>query len=486
MARLIVRIRTVSYSKGTVGDSNPNPDPKAAARPRDRAHPPSMDTLLHAPEAEEPLRSFGRTAVKEELRRAMAGGETRAEALWESARAALGRRFAPTLERAINGTGVLLHTNLGRAPLPEVARAALLEAASGYSTLEYDPARGVRGRRQDHVRRLARDVFGADDAIAVNNNAASVLLALSALARGREVLVSRGELVAIGGSFKIPEILEASGARLREVGTTNRTTAEDYRRAFSSEVSLLLSVHPSNYEIRGYTRHPAPAELAGLAREAGVPWLHDQGTGCVAPLEEFGLESEPTVAECLAAGADLVTFSADKLFSGPQAGFLVGREDLVKKAAAHPVARAVRPDKLTLAALAATLAAWKTGGWRAFPVYRAAAAALAELEERGRRILDAAFSSAGDALSGEVVASSAAFGGGTSPEKLFPSRALAIRGRDLSADALAASLRTARPPIVARVEKGVVLLDLRSIAPEEDALVTAALRARSANEIIAP
>ena len=434
-----------------------------------------MDALLNGAEAEEPLRRFGRQAVKEELRRAMADGETRPEALWEAAREALVRRFAPTLERAINATGVLLHTNLGRAPLPEPARAAMLEVATGYSTVEYDPGRGARGRRQDHVRALARDVFGCPDAIAVNNNAGAVLLALAALSRGREVLVSRGELVAIGGSFKIPEILEASGARLREVGTTNRTTADDYRRAFSPELALILSVHPSNYEIRGYTRRPAPAELATLAREAGVPWLHDQGTGCVVALEEFGVAGEPTVAECLDAGADLVTFSGDKLFSGPQAGFLAGREDLVKRAATHPVARAVRLDKLTLAGLAATLAGWKTGAWRSFPIYRAAAATVAELEERGRRILDASLRSA--TLIGEVVPSRAAFGGGTSPEKLFESRALALRHPDTTADALAARLRAGKPPIVARVESGAVLLDLRTISPDEDAVVTASLGA---------
>ena len=433
-----------------------------------------MDALLHEADAEELLRRFGRQAVKEELRRAMAGGETRPEALWDTARDALVRRFAPTLERAINGTGVLLHTNLGRAPLPETARAAMLDVASGYSTVEYDPGRGARGRRQDHVRALAKDVFGCADAIAVNNNAGAVLLALAALARGREVLVSRGELVAIGGSFKIPEILEASGARLREVGTTNRTTVEDYRRAFSPEVALILSVHPSNYEIRGYTRRPAPAELASLAREAGVPWIHDQGTGCIVALEEFGVAGEPTVAECFAAGADLVTFSGDKLFSGPQAGFLAGREDLVKRAAAHPVARAVRLDKLTLAGLAATLAAWKTGAWRSFPIYRAAAATLPELEERGRRILDASL--AGGAWSAEVAASRTAFGGGTSPEKLFESRALSLRHATIPAGALATRLRKGKPPIVGRVEDGAVLLDLRSIAPEEDAVVAEALR----------
>lgn len=438
-----------------------------------RNHPPSMDALLKADSASTALALYGREAVKEELRRAMSAGETRPAALWEAAREALGRRFAPTLVRAVNGTGVLLHTNLGRAPLAAAARAALSEAAAGYSTLEYDPSRGTRGKRQDHVRALSRDLFDCADALAVNNNAAAILLALSALARGRSVLVSRGELVAIGGSFKIPEILEASGARLCEVGTTNRTTAEDYRRAFSPEVALLLSVHPSNYEIRGYTRRPAPHELALLAREAGVPWLHDQGTGAVVPLDAFGVADEPTVAECLAAGADLVTFSADKLFSGPQAGLLAGRADLVARAAAHPVARAVRPDKLTLAALAATLAGWKTGAWRQFPVYAAAGSPLEALEARGKLLCAAAGSPGGVAC--RVAPSLAAFGGGTSPEKLFPSRALALTHATASADTLAARLRSGRPPVVGRVESGRVLLDLRSIQPDEDPIVAAAL-----------
>ena len=347
---------TLPYSKGTVSQPTASPP-----------HPPSMDALLHEPTAAALMERFGREALKEELRRAISGGQTRPAALLERAGQELSRRFSATLIPVINGTGVLLHTNLGRAPLPEAARAALERVAAGYSSLELDPIRGERGRRQDHVRALACDVFGCEDALAVNNNASAVLLALAALARGRSVLVSRGELVAIGGSFQIPEILEASGARLREVGTTNRTTAEDYRRAFSPEVALILSVHPSNYEIRGYVRRPSGADLRALASEAGVPWIHDQGTGCVVPLDEFGIPDEPTVAQCLAAGADLVTFSGDKLFSGPQAGFLVGKRDLVARAAAHPVARAVRPDKLALAALAATLAGWKTGSLAVVP-----------------------------------------------------------------------------------------------------------------------
>jgi L-seryl-tRNA(Ser) seleniumtransferase len=435
-----------------------------------------MDSLLARPETAEPLGLYGREAVKEELRRAIAGGETEAEALIAQARDALHARFSPSLVRAVNATGVLLHTNLGRAPLPETARAAIARVASGYSTLEYEAAGGRRGKRQDHVRRAARELFGAEDAVAVNNNAAAVFLSLAALARGRIVLVSRGELVAIGGSFKIPEILEASGAQLREVGTTNRTTAEDYRRALSDDVAMLLTVHPSNYEIRGYVSSPAPHEIARIAREAGVPWLHDQGTGCVVPLDEFGVVGEATVAECLGMGADLVTFSGDKLFSGPQAGLVVGRADLVARIAEHPIARVVRPDKLTLAALAATLAAWKTGRWRDFPVYRGAAAPLDGLEARGERIRSGAPSDRDGGRTIEIVESLAVFGGGTSPEKRFASRALAVSVAGLSPDEIASRLRAATPPVVGRVEEGRVLLDLRSILPEEDGIVERALR----------
>jgi len=431
-----------------------------------------MDSLLGSEAAREPLRLYGRDAVKEELRRAIASGHTLPHALLDAAAEALSRRFAATLSRAINATGVLLHTNLGRSPLSEPAREALGEVAAGYSTLEYDPQTGQRGKRQDHVRGLARDLFGAPDALAVNNNAAALLLALTALARGRLVVVSRGELVAIGGSFKIPEILEASGARLLEVGTTNRTTIEDYRRGLGPDVAMVLTVHPSNYEIRGYTARPAPEEIAALARETRVVWLHDQGTGCVEPLDEFGLPGEPTVARCLADGADLVTFSGDKLFCGPQAGLVVGRADLVATLAGHPVARAVRPDKLTLAALAATLAAWKRGAWREFPVYRAAARPLAELERRGTALAAAAGQGG---IAAEVSGSEAVFGGGTSPEKTFPSRALVLSHDRLGAEELAARLRGRRPPIIGRVEDGRLWLDLRSIEPSEDAQIAAAL-----------
>ncbi len=435
--------------------------------------PPSMDSLLSSGLAQEPLRLYGRTAVKEELRRAIEGGRfDRPEALIEAAKEALARRFAPTLAPAVNATGVLLHTNLGRAPLGEPAREALRAVAAGYSTLEYEAATGRRGKRQDHVRPLVRDVFGVPDGLAVNNNAAALLLALTALARGRQVLVSRGELVAIGGSFKIPEILEASGARLAEVGTTNRTTIDDYRRALTPESTMILTVHPSNYEIRGFTARPAPEEVSALARESRILWLHDQGTGCVEPLDEFGVAGEPTVADCLAAGADLVSFSCDKLLSGPQAGLIVGRAEAVASLASHPVARAVRPDKLTLAALAATLSCWKRGSWRELPIYRAAARSLAELERRGGVLAAAA---SGGLLEVRVEASQAMFGGGTSPEKRFASRALALAHGRFGADELAERLRGRLPPIVGRVEEGRLWLDLRTVEPGEDREIAAAL-----------
>ena len=292
-------------------------------------HPPSMESLLASEAAREPVRRFGREALKEELRRAIAGGSTSPDDLLRRAADALSQRFAPTLSQAINATGVLLHTNLGRSPLSSAAREAVEEVTRGYSTLEYDPATGQRGRRQDHVRSLARDLFGAADVLVVNNNAAALLLALTALARGRRVLVSRGELVAIGGSFKIPEILEASGARLGEVGTTNRTTIEDYRKA--SRIGRRDDPDRPPVQLRDPRVHGAarlPTRSRALAREARIPWLHDQGTGCVEPLDEFGVPGEPHRLRLpLAHGADLVRFSGDKLLGGPQAGLVVGRAE---------------------------------------------------------------------------------------------------------------------------------------------------------------
>ena len=434
-----------------------------------------MDSLLLLPEAAETERVFGRTALKEELRRAIAQGATEPSDLVGRASAR-----ARAAVRADPPAGHQRH----RRPAPHESRALApvrlgprspVEDRGGLLHPRVRP--GDRGGG-DTARTTCGPRRATSSAPRTRSPSTTTRRPSSSASRrsraGRRVLVSRGELVAIGGSFKIPEILESSGAVLAEVGTTNRTSIEDYRRALSPETALLLTVHPSNYEIRGYTRRPQPGEIAALAREAGIPWLHDHGTGCVAALDEFGVPGEATVASCLADGADVVTFSADKLFGGPQAGFIAGKAALVGRIAAHPVARVVRPDKLTLAALAATIAAWKTGKWRESPIYRAAAASLESLEARGGKIRDAAARPAGGPGI-EVVGSTALFGGGTSPEKAFASRALAVSLASAGPEDLAARLREADPPIVARIEGDRVLLDLRSIDPTEDAAVAAAL-----------
>jgi L-seryl-tRNA(Ser) seleniumtransferase len=435
-----------------------------------------MERLLSSSAAAPLIAAHGRLSVKRALRAAIAKGAREGSEIVERASADLAREFRPTLLPVVNATGILLHTNLGRAPLPPVSLEAAAAVSAGYSTLEYDLATGRRGKRQQHVREHLRDLFGAEDALVVNNNASALFLAIGALARGRRVLVSRGELVAIGGSFKIPEILEASGSTLAEVGTTNRTTIADYRRALDPSAALLLTVHPSNYEIRGFTARPSPAQLAAFARESSLPWLHDQGTGGATPLETFGVPGEPTVRDALAAGADLVTCSADKLLGGPQAGLVLGRRDLVAKLAAHPLARVVRPDKLTLAALLPVLELWRAGRHRELPVYRAAGAPIEELEERGHAIVRA-LRARGSRLQISLVASSALFGGGTSPEKAFASRALAVTHEEISSERLLERLRGAPTPVIGRAHEGAVLLDLRSIAPREDAAVVAALTA---------
>jgi L-seryl-tRNA(Ser) seleniumtransferase len=443
-----------------------------------------MERLLSSPPALSLIASHGRPAVKRALRAAIASGATGARQILAQSAEVLDREFRKSLLAAVNATGILLHTNLGRAPLPSGSLEAAASVAGGYSTLEYDLSTGARGKRQRHARGDLCDLFGAEDALVVNNNAAGLFLAVSALARGRRVLVSRGELVAIGGSFKIPEILEAAGASLAEVGTTNRTTIADYRRARDGATALLLTVHPSNYEIRGFTSRPAPQELAGFAREFSLPWLHDQGTGGAAPLDSYGVPGEPTVQDALASGADLVTCSGDKLLGGPQAGLVLGRRDLIEKLASHPIARVVRPDKLTLAALLPVLELWRTGRHGELPIYRAAAAPLESLEKRGDAIRRAV-AERGGKLEITLIPSSALFGGGTSPEKAFPSRALAISHPSISCESLLARLRSGPTPVIGRAHEGRALLDLRTIAPAQDPVLIEALAEIARSEIIA-
>lgn len=432
-----------------------------------------MERILAHPAAGPVLSRYGREAVKTALREVFVEvGTAPMEALLERCSARLTAAFEPELLRVVNATGILIHTNLGRAPLAEPAAEAAARAGRGYQSIEFDLATGRRGSRGVKTRALLARFVGAPEAMIVNNNAAAVLLALATAAAGREVLVSRGELPAIGGSFKIPEILEASGARLREIGTTNRTKIEDYERAWTPAVAAVLTVHPSNYQIRGYVKRPAFEEVARFARRRKIPWIHDQGTGNVVDLTPYGMAGEERVSDSLRAGAALVTFSGDKLFAGPQAGVLAGSSMWIHRCADHPLARALRPDKITLAILFATLADWMTGDLRRFPVFALASETPGELRRRAERIAASA-ARPGTAL--EVIATESLFGGGTTPERTFPSAGLAVQKTGVSAGDLAARLRARRPPIVGRVEGRRLILDLRSVFPEEDDAVVQAL-----------
>jgi L-seryl-tRNA(Ser) seleniumtransferase len=368
---------------------------------------------------------------------------------------------APRLRRVINATGVLVHTNLGRAPLAGEALARVSEATAGYSNLEYELAEGARGSRQDHVAPILRRLTGAEAALVVNNNAAAVMLALAALAEGREVLVSRGELIEIGDGFRIPDVLARSGARLREVGTTNRTRAADYERAIGPDAALLLRVHQSNFRVVGFTEQPRIEELAAVAHAHGLPLVDDLGSGALVDLGD-----EPTARESLEAGADLVCFSGDKLLGGPQAGLVVGRAELVERLRRHPLQRALRADKLTLAALEGTLALHRDAPERV-PVLRMLREDAGTVRARAERLAEL--------VGGAVEDTVARVGGGALPLAELPSHACAVE------EELAAKLRAADPPVVAVVRDGRTLLDCRTIADDEVGEVAAAVcAARSA------
>jgi L-seryl-tRNA(Ser) seleniumtransferase len=373
----------------------------------------------------------------------------------------------------LNASGVVLHTNLGRAPLAPAAIAAVAAIAGGYSNLEFDLATGSRGSRSDHCRGVLREVTGAADALVVNNAAAALLLALAAHAAGRDVLISRGELIEIGGSFRIPDILARSGARLREVGTTNRTHLEDYRRELDGGVAAILTVHRSNFAQVGFVASPEPADLARLAGEAGIPYLYDVGSGLLADLSSWGLSGEPRVVDALGAGAGLVFFSGDKLLGGPQAGCIVGDAALVRRCREHPIARAVRADKMTLAALGATLSLYRDpdSAVTEIPVLRMLTLSPEELERRARRLADASPSS----LRAELVAGESAVGGGSFPGAVLPTTLVALDAAEMGPDGLALRLRVGDPAVVARVAEGRLLLDPRTLREEDLAAVGAAL-----------
>jgi len=390
--------------------------------------------------------------------------------------AASARELArPALRRVINATGVVLHTNLGRAPLADAARGAIEEASRGYSNLEYDLARGERGSRHDHLRGVLRELTGAEDAIVVNNNAAATVLGLAALATEREIVVSRGELIEIGGSFRLPEILKLSRGVLVEVGTTNKTHRKDYEAAITAATGLFLKVHRSNFAIVGFTSEVSARELVELGRARGIRTMIDLGSGALvdrATQRRWGLPDEPTVAETVATGADLVTFSGDKLLGGPQAGIAVGTKAAVEAARTHPLMRAFRPDKLTIAALGATLALYRDGALDAVPTPRMLGAPLEALRATADQLAQAIGSVAGVAIAVEACESTV--GGGAMPTARLASWAVTLRGP--SADELDRALRRANIPVVARIEDGKVWLDVRTVAPDELDDVVAAVR----------
>jgi L-seryl-tRNA(Ser) seleniumtransferase len=390
-----------------------------------------------------------------------------------------------SLRPVINATGVILHTNLGRAPLAASMLDRVRQTASAYSNLEFDIETGERGKRDIHVDRLFRKVLNKDSAgegaratsdistIVVNNNAAAVLLALNTLADGSEVIVSRGELVEIGGSFRIPDVMLKSNATLREVGTTNRTRIADYERAINEKTRLLLRVHRSNFQITGFTEQPSIAELAALARKRKVPFMEDLGSGALFDMSSFGVSGEPSVPASLQAGVDVVTYSGDKLLGGPQAGILSGRSDLIARMRANSLFRALRVDKMTYAALEATLLAYVKRDHDAIPALRMMGLSKDGIRGRAEAVAGKIRSSR---LSLEIIDGESVIGGGAAPSSVLPTALLAVTYEGMSADDLSARLRAADLPIVARVEEGRVLLDLRTVCPEQDPAVVAALR----------
>jgi L-seryl-tRNA(Ser) seleniumtransferase len=391
----------------------------------------------------------------------------------EDIRERLARRTGPELRPVLNATGVVLHTNLGRAPLADAATRAMLQVAGGYSNLEFDLSSGTRGSRSDHCRSLLQSVSGAEDGLVVNNAAGALLLALNALAEGREVLISRGELIEIGGSFRIPDIMARSGAKLREVGTTNRTHLDDYEQSLSA-VAAILTVHRSNFEQRGFVASPAPGELAALAARAGIPYIYDIGSGLIPDLSPWGLTGEPRVSEALDAGAGLVVFSGDKLLGGPQSGCIVGTRDLVGRCRANPIARAVRADKLTLAALAATLRLYQDDDLavRTIPVLAMLTLDSSVLAQRAERLAGLCPT----VLNPSTEPGASAVGGGAFPGAMLPTTLVTLDAGPLGPDGLALRLRLGDPSVVARVANDRVVLDPRTIPEDSFSAVATAIQ----------
>lgn len=438
---------------------------------------PSVDQLLQTEEVNQWISSYGRPLTldairsvldKVRLRYAEASTIPDRESLLEQVGSKLQNWTAPTLRDVINATGVILHTNLGRAPLSQAALDAIRSVASGYSTLEYDLRKGKRGTRLVHAESLLKRITGVSAALVVNNNAAAVMLALTALARRRAVVIARTQLVEIGGGFRVPDVMKQSGARLVEVGTTNRVHLADYESALDESPVMILRAHRSNFRIIGFTTEPSLTELASLARRVGIPLVDDLGSGSLLDTSRFGLGHEPMVQESLAQGADLVCFSGDKLLGGPQAGIIVGRADLVAKLKKHPLARAIRADKLCLAGLSATLLHYlKDEAEQEVPVWRMIAMPTEQIRERAQNWVEVIGH-------GEVIDGESTVGGGSLPGETLPTFTLALRVR--GPNRFLARLRESNPAIIARLDDDRVVLDPRTVLPEQEGALLDGLR----------
>ena len=459
---------------------------------------PSVDELLAQPRLAELAKRVDRNLVVEVTRMALAdlrariAGEASAVILSEISAlgadpAAMEERITSLVERilsrslqpVINATGVILHTNLGRAPLPESIVEEFRRTATQYSNLEYDLEAGARGKRDVHVAELLTRLTGAEAAIVVNNCAAAVLVTLAAFARGGEVIVSRGELIEIGDGFRIPEIMEQSGALLREVGTTNRTRLADYENAIGEKTRLLLRVHPSNFKLTGFTDKPTLEELVELSQRSGIPLVEDLGSGCLVDLTEHGI-TEPTVRQSIEAGAGIVTCSGDKLLGGPQAGIIAGKKDLIARVRKHPLFRALRVDKLTIAALAATLGGYLRAAWDEIPTMRMIRMTPQELKRRAENFIRELRPELPlDEVEIEVVDGASLAGGGSTPTQSLPSKVIRIASARYSATKLERRLRRAPAgvSVIGRVEDERLVLDLRTVFPEQEPLLIKTLAA---------
>lgn len=439
---------------------------------------PSVDELLKSPEGAQWLAVFPRKVVIQAIRTVLESGRSRiiageaAEISPEALRAGIESEICKlsscSLLPLINATGIVLHTNLGRAALSEKALENVAKVGRGYSNLEYDLETGKRGKRHSHTKRLLRQITGAEDALIVNNNAAAVLLCLNTMAKGREVIVSRSELVEIGGSFRIPEVMAAGNAVLREIGTTNKTHPHDYANAVNENTALILKVHQSNYQIIGFTSDVKIDELVMLGRKQKVPVMFDLGSGCLVDLKPYGIHTEPTVQEIVKAGVDLVSFSGDKLLGGPQGGIIVGKKKYIEKIQKNPLARALRVDKMTIAAFEATLMAYMDidSAKDNIPALKMLFQSPEEIKQRARKIA-ATLRKAAQNTDIRVVQDMSKAGGGSLPDKEFQTFAVQVRPRGISVNELESRLRHGSPPVISRISKDALLLDARTVREQE-------------------